>query len=188
MVQAVPNLKRIFVVFLKQAVPDPALNLNSLTGTGRLDVLCRTITSTFFLSNAFRKNTELYAYFETVALLIRFEGSLLRRLNPDERSIAGFLRSVFQNKKIKGTSSRLMALEDFPSMFPAGYLLDVAGKNLPQTRQPQKQPPVFFLGDHLGFTLEEKKIFDYLQPLSLGSKSLLTSQCIAIIHHWLDAS
>ena len=184
---AAAPIKRIFVVFLKHAVPDPALNLNNLTGTGRLDVLCRTITSTFFQSNAFRKNTELYVYFETAALLIKFEGHRLQQLNPDERSLAGFLRSVFQHKKIKGVSSQLMALEDFVGKFPAGYLLDVLGQDL-FSQQQLIYPPIFFLGDHLGFTIEEKTIFDYLQPLSLGSKAMLTSQCITIIHHWLDAS
>lgn len=181
------QINRTFVIFLKQAKPDSDLKLNNLTGAGRLDVLCRVMTSCFFLSNNFRTNTELYAYFQTDALLIHFDGRYLRGLNPDERSIAGYLRRVFQQRKIKGVSSRLLALEDVPQLFPKGYLLDLEASHKNFNLQQELTKQIFFLGDHLGFTQEEKQLLRYLSPLSIGKTSLLTSQCISILHHWLDS-
>jgi tRNA (pseudouridine54-N1)-methyltransferase len=167
--------------------PDPKFNLNNLTGTGRLDVLCRTITSTFFLSNSFRKYSNLFIYFQATAQLTHFDGNFLKGLNPDERSIAGFLRRIFQNKKIQGVTTRLISLEDFRATYPKGFILNSQGMSFNKVNHEIQDSQIFFLGDHIGFNPEEKQILSYLKPLSLGPNMLLTSHCITILHHLLDS-
>ena len=48
--------------------------------------LCSCIRETFCLSYAIRKNNTLYLYFQEEKILIKFEGSNLRYLGPDDRS------------------------------------------------------------------------------------------------------
>jgi len=44
----------------------------------------------------------------------------------------------------------------------------------------------FFLSDHLPFSLEDEQALADLPRLSLGRRSLHTSQCITIVHYLLD--
>jgi len=57
-------------------------------GNTPLDVydLCSCIRETFCLSYSIRKNNNLYLYFQDTLTLIKFEGTKLRFLGPDERS------------------------------------------------------------------------------------------------------
>ena len=48
--------------------------------------ICACIRETFCLSYTIRKNNNLYLYFQSENILIKFEGSKLRYLGPDERS------------------------------------------------------------------------------------------------------
>ena len=84
-------------------------------GNTPLDIyeLCSCIREAFCLSYAIRKNNNLYLYFQKEKILIKFEGSRLRYLGPDERSQALLLKKVLDinistinfngNKWIKST-------------------------------------------------------------------------------------
>lgn len=191
------SLTRVFVIVLKQAVPDPQLDLNNIPQAGRVDLLCRVLTSAFFLSNSFRPSTEVWAFFQQNALLIKFRGDKFRGVQPDERSVGGFLRRVFRhvagvgkhaNKPIMGVSWQLLALEDLPELLPQAYILEQDGE-LATTKLSENDGPVFFvLGDHVGFSDEDKLILGNYPKISLGQTELLTSQCITVLHYLMDVN
>jgi len=58
--------------------------------------ICSCIREAFCLSYAIRKNNNLYLYFQKEKILIKFEGSRLRYLGPDERSQALLLKKAFE--------------------------------------------------------------------------------------------
>ncbi|MFX0154316.1 MAG: hypothetical protein ACFE9Q_07290 [Candidatus Hodarchaeota archaeon] len=61
--------------------------------------LCSCIRETFCLSYAIRKNNILYLYFQEEFILIKFEGSKLRYLGPNERSLALLLLKALNKAK-----------------------------------------------------------------------------------------
>ncbi len=67
--------------------------------------LCSIIRESFCLSYSIRKNNNLYLYFESVQLLIKFVGKKLRFLGSDERSQALLLKRALDkingDKKVK---------------------------------------------------------------------------------------
>ncbi len=62
--------------------------------------LCSIIRESFCLSYSIRKNNNLYLYFESLQLLIKYEGKKLRFLGSDERSQALLLKRALE--KING--------------------------------------------------------------------------------------
>jgi tRNA pseudouridine-54 N-methylase len=64
------------------------------SGRTPLDVynLCSIIRESFCSSYSIRKNNNLYIYFDSIQILIKFEGKSLRYLGPDERSQALLLK------------------------------------------------------------------------------------------------
>ncbi|UCE15125.1 MAG: tRNA (pseudouridine(54)-N(1))-methyltransferase TrmY, partial [Candidatus Heimdallarchaeota archaeon] len=53
---------RYFIVMSNSVDTSKPLALNSITAYGRLDVICRCITSAFYLSNEFRRDVTLKIY------------------------------------------------------------------------------------------------------------------------------
>ena len=74
---------RKFIIISNTVDTSKPLSLNSLTGYGRLDVLCRCISSSFFLSNKFRKDVVLLIYFNVNKLIMEIDGSIIRGINPE---------------------------------------------------------------------------------------------------------
>jgi len=58
--------------------------------------LCSIIRESFCLSYSIRKNNNLYLYFESLQLLIKYEGKKLRFLGSDERSQAILLNKALE--------------------------------------------------------------------------------------------
>ena len=179
-----------FFVFLKQTQIDPKFNINNLAGEGRLDLLCRMITNVFFVSNNFRYSN-LFIYFQKEAILVKLIGSKLKKINPDERSIAGYLRKVFRiimenSSKSDDFMWEYFSLEDIPKKIPFGYVLDPNGTSIKEVRFKKGVPEVIFLGDHLGLNENEKSFLSGFQMISLGKIELLGSQCITVLYHYLD--
>lgn len=180
-----------FFIFLKHTQIDPNFNINNLAGEGRLDLLCRVITNVFFISNSFRTNSNLYIYFQRDSILLKLIGSKLKKVNPDERSIAGYLKKVFRiimqsTAKAEDFQWEYISLEDIPQKFSFGYLLDQNGSHISKIIFPKDKPIVFFLGDHLGLNENEKSFLSGYEMISLGQIELLGSQCVTILYHYLD--
>ena len=175
--------KRTFILLLKTANPSPNISLNNLPGEGRLDVLCRTLTAALFVSNGFRKDTELWAYFQSYGKVLIINGLEARGLNPDERSQAGLLKKVFSGMNVSGFTFKSGDWREIFSTFQTLNLLDPNGENFAKKKF---QSYTFVLGDHLGLESSELEVFKDNSKISLGSQIYLTSQCTSIIHYLLD--
>jgi len=72
--------------------------------------LCSIIRESFCLSYSIRKNNNLYLYFESLQLLIKYEGKKLRFLGSDERSQAILLNKAIdkidKNEKVNDQTWR----------------------------------------------------------------------------------
>lgn len=173
---------RRFIVRFHSPIPEEKINLNNLPGHGRLDVLCRTITASFFLANSFRIDSELYIIFSNNQYL-KLVGNELRGLNPDERSIGGALRKVLSGKGFPGIFLFQGTLKKLAERFPESVVLSPQGELSKNYNLPWK---TFFLGDHMGWIENDEKVLKKLPKISLGPFEYLTSSCITLLHQGLD--
>ncbi len=183
------------------AITTPKINLKDLPGSaGRLDVLARCINSAFWLSYGIRKNvifhTILYGK-PNPPVYIRIEGNKLRKMSPDERNIAIFIKKALErmvdDREIESTPGVFVSKKSFFELLEENkdkdfYLLAEEGKHIKEVEISKK--PFFFLGDYKDLEESEKNLlYEYgAIPISLGKKSYLSSHCIAIINWILDES
>jgi len=158
------------------------LSLNSLTGYGRLDVICRCISNSFFLSNNFRKNVILQIYFNINKLILEIDGSTVRGINPDERAIAGVLKRVFSGLDYAGIRFYKGTLTSLLSEYQPA-ILDQKGEQL---RSGILKYQSFLIGDQVGYPSGYEQSFIELKKVSLGSIEYLSSQTINILNFRLD--
>jgi tRNA (pseudouridine54-N1)-methyltransferase len=173
---------RQFIIISNTVDTSKPLSLNSLTGYGRLDVICRCINSAFFLSNEFRKNVILKIFFRKNGIVLEIQGEKVRGINPDERAIAGVLKKIFKGHSYEGIRFYQDTLdnivkEEKPAMMESRGIYST---------QMVKTKEVFLIGDQLGFPEEEDHLFSNLEKLSLGVNEYLSSQTITIINYLLD--
>lgn len=158
------------------------LSLNSLAGYGRLDVICRCISSSFFLSNGFRKDVILQIYFNMNKLILEIDGSIVRGINPDERAIAGVLKRVFSGLDYSGIKFYKGNLANLLSEYQP-VILNQKGKQL---RGRLSKYRSFLIGDQVGYPSGYESSFKELEEISLGSIEYLSSQTINILNFRLD--
>lgn len=174
--------------------------LNDMPGAaGRMDILCRCISSALFLSFGMRRDVNVHLLLlgdPEPGKIVRFEGLHLRYLNPDERSAGSLIQKALQktatDKDIRSTPGVWLHKGNLDSL-----LSEFQGRNLFYLREDGKdireiareiQDPVFILGDHTGVTEEEEaKIFQAgAKIISVGPISLHSNHCITLIHNELD--
>ncbi len=161
---------RTFVLVLEKDLPG-SINLNNLS-EHRIDVLCRVMTSAFYLDNDFRRDVKLIIKANNVVL--ELDGSRLKGVRPDERTNAGILRKVLSG----GSQPGIRALPEY--VIPEhAFWLDMAGEYY-KDKDPG-QDPVFVVGGEKGMTVPENA-----NKISLGKKSYLASHCVTILNHWMD--
>jgi tRNA (pseudouridine54-N1)-methyltransferase len=95
-----------FVVVGHRAAASGDFKLDDIAGgAGRLDILVRCVNSAFFLSHSIRTDVELFLILQggdAAPKTVRFIGSELRYLNPDERSTASLIRNALLKKLSDG--------------------------------------------------------------------------------------
>jgi len=192
---------RQFVVIGHDAPTTPEFSLDDLAGAaGRLDVLCRCVTSAFFLSHAIREAVRVHLVLAD-EYTVTFEGSELRRLNPDERSTAALVRNALEERE---EAIGHIPVETSPgvSLTRRGFeatLTDVAGDGPVVQLHEDGDPavgvdppadPVFVLSDHRDFAAEETALVDEHadRQLSLGPEPLHADHAITVAHNYLDTA
>jgi len=188
------------VVIGHRATTSAEFSLDDLSGaTGRLDILLRCITSSFHLSHGIRIDVETHLVLQgppNPPRTLRFVGSELKYLNPDERSTAALVRNALsaksegETKASPGVYISSRSYSDVISLLAKNsqiYYLKEDGHDM--RKMPSfEQDITFVLGDDRDLTPEEEEILSQYNPLkvSLGKKSLHADHCIVIVNNELD--
>ncbi|WP_338740284.1 tRNA (pseudouridine(54)-N(1))-methyltransferase TrmY [Haloplanus salilacus] len=188
---------RQFVVVGHDTPTTPEFTLDDLAGgAGRLDVLCRCVTSAFFLSHAIREDVRVHLVLAD-AFTVTFEGSDLRRLNPDERSTAALIRGALERRddaighqaveSSPGVSIRRRGLE--PTLDAVdGTVVHLHEAGTPVVDVDPPTDPVFVLSDHHDFTDGETTLLADRADLRLrlGPRALHADHAVTVTHNYLD--
>jgi len=155
--------------------------LNNLT-KNRIDMVTRVINSVFWIDHNIRKEVQLFLCFKNNKTL--HYKPIFKNMNPDERNIASFIKYILEGRKFPGITLKEKSFEEIISQFNIQdiYFLDSKGKKL--TEKKLKPNPVFILGDNKGY--EDYKIPEQAIKINIGSKSYLTSHCIAYLNIYMD--
>ncbi|HJJ88534.1 MAG TPA: tRNA (pseudouridine(54)-N(1))-methyltransferase TrmY [Methanocorpusculum sp.] len=181
-----------FAIIGHKATTSPDFSLNDMPGgAGRMDVLCRCINSSFFLSHDFRRNVESYLILEggEPHKTLRFSGERIRSLNPDERSAGALIKKglstpakpEFQTAA-EGISIRIGGLAKILQEFPFA-VLDENGEDIRDVKTLREN---FILSDHMNFTSEEEALIKNLPRYSVGPRVLHADHAITIILNEFD--
>ncbi len=185
---------RRFVILGHKVPLDGGFTLNDLPGSGgRIDVLCRAIGASLFISHGMRRDVETVLLIQN-AIQIRIPGDRVRHLNPDERSTAALLQRALQGAspdEAQTTPGLFASPFTLQQCLDRLYQLDAKPVVLHEHGIPFEsfrvpEHPAFILSDHLDFTEEEEGTLADLERVSLGPTPLHTSQCITIVHYLLD--
>jgi tRNA (pseudouridine54-N1)-methyltransferase len=168
-------------------------SLNDLPGSGgRMDVLCRCVNASIFLSHDLRRDTECCLVLcgePSPPKTVKFSGSTVRSLSPDERSAAALIKkalsipcgSEFREAAPgvfvrKGGLGRLLAEHTFA-------VLDEKGEDI---RKTGFLPGAFLLSDHMNFSPEEAALVAPCPQYSVGPLTLHADHAITVLHNELD--
>jgi tRNA (pseudouridine54-N1)-methyltransferase len=190
---------RQFIVLGHDAPTTPDFSLDDLAGSaGRLDVLCRCVNSAFFLSHDIREDVRVHLVLGG-EVTIRFEGSQLRRLNPDERSTAALIRGALEEKdeaighmEAEGSPGVYLSKRGFEAVLEeaarAGTVVQLHEDGDPVVDVEPPENPVFVLSDHHDFEASEAELLDEAadQRVRLGPELLHGDHTITVAHNYLD--
>lgn len=193
-------MTRSFIIVGNKAVTAP-FSLNDLAGAaGRMDLLCRSLSTAFFLSHDMRRDVVVHILLlgePNPPRCIRFSGTDLRYMGPDERNIGGLIRKALDRKDIgpqwvRSTPGIDIAAKDLGDLLnevapePGEGTVRMSEGGSPVEDVPFGEDPVFLLGDHNGLTPEQERLVEAWPRVSLGDISYHTDHCITILNHTLD--
>ncbi|MFD1569355.1 tRNA (pseudouridine(54)-N(1))-methyltransferase TrmY [Halorubrum laminariae] len=200
---------RQFVVVGHEVPTDPdAISLSDIPGAGRLDLLCRCVSTGVFLSHDIRESVRVHLVVAD-EFTVTFDADTLRHLHPDERNVAARVRDALAAKPdaighmpadvSPGVELRRMGLDATLDRIAGGgtasdgsdaevtvVQLHEDGDPLVDVEPPTD--PVFVLSDHRDFTDEESKSIAAAaeRRVRVGPKLLHADDTIAVAHNWLD--
>ena len=189
---------RRFVVFGHEAPTEPGIKLNDLPGSaGRLDVLARCVTAGLLHSHGIRETSEVVTILQN-DVTIRFAGTAIRHLRPDERSTAARFdaaleaaRDAIGHVEVEAspgvTVSRHNQQEFLATLETPIIQLHPDGTPIPEWTPTDA---TFVLSDHMGFTEAEGTLLDEVadERLSVGPQAIHADQAIGVVHNYLDTA
>ncbi len=172
---------------------DGSFSLNDLPGSGgRMDVLCRCVNASLFLSHDLRRDVECYLVLlgaPSGPKTVKFSGASVRSLSPDERSAGALIKKVIDTpcgsefrEAADGISIRKGGLERLMKEHTFA-VLDEKGTDI---RKAANMADAFLLSDHLNFTDSEETMIRDCHRYSVGPKCLHADHTITLVHNELD--
>jgi tRNA (pseudouridine54-N1)-methyltransferase len=190
---------RQFVVTGHDVPTTADFSLDDLTsGAGRLDVLCRCVNSAFFLSHAIREDVRTHLVLAD-AFTVTFDGSEVRRLNPDERSTAARIRGALAEREeaighvpaeaSPGVSIRRVGFEQtLRDVADGSTVVELHEAGTPVVGSDPPDDPAFVLSDHHDFTEREADLLAAVadERVRLGPHAMHADHAITVAHNYLD--
>ena len=194
-------IMRNFVIVGHKATTNPNFSLEDIPGTsGRLDILCRSVTAAFVISHGIRKDVCVYLVLlgGEIPKTIQLRGETLRHLNPDERTTAALLKKALAVPATQewamstsgifvrtgGLAQVLDDLKDVRMIYLREDGLDIRSLGAGALAG----DAAFILGDHTGMTPEEETMISEAgaEVISLGPTSLHADHCIVLMNWFMD--
>ncbi|ELZ30335.1 hypothetical protein C475_01332 [Halosimplex carlsbadense 2-9-1] len=190
---------RQFVVLGHDAPTTPDFSLDDIAGgAGRLDVLCRCVTSAFFLSHDIREAVRVHLVLAD-EFTVTFDGRELRRLNPDERSTAALVRGALDEREeaighqpVETSPGVSLTRKGFEPTLDAaardGAVVQLHEDGDPVVDAEPPADPTFVLSDHRDFTDREADLLAESadRRVRLGPEALHADHAITVAHNYLD--
>jgi len=182
-----------FIITGHKATTSGEFSLNDMPGSaGRMDVLCRSVNSCFFLSHSLREDVWCYLILlgePNPPITILIKGNEVKRLNPDERSTGALIKKALTlpcgekfRKSTPGVYIRKGGLKTLLEEIDV-TILDENGEDI---RDIQNVPDSYLLSDHLNFTDEETELIIDLPKISAGPKVMHADHTITVILNEFD--
>jgi len=194
---------RRFLVLAHRVPPRGEFTLNDLAGgAGRMDEVARAVSTAFTLSNDLRRDTEVSVAFVAepppAARRIDMSGARLRYMNPDERSTAALLKNALVRAATfptafesspglrVGPADPEALLRDFLAL-PGAIWLTEGGMPI-STWSAGSGDVAAVVSDPYDPTPGERLLLEQsgVPRISVGPRSLRTSQVIDAVHRELD--
>ncbi|MEM5804898.1 MAG: tRNA (pseudouridine(54)-N(1))-methyltransferase TrmY [Candidatus Aenigmatarchaeota archaeon] len=189
---------RTFVLYAGKARTDGNFSVEDLPSSGgRMDLVARCITSALWLSHAVRPDARIYCVLNgppKPPVTVVFDGSSVRKISPDERSIALWLKKALSGDICKDWKEFrpgiLVARKSFQEIIKEHeggpvYVLHENGRSIGEVNL--KEDPVFVVGDNFGIPKNDESFaLRSGEKLSIGKKSYLASSCIAVLNWFCD--
>lgn len=188
---------RRFVVVGHDAPTSPDFSLSDLAGgAGRLDVLCRCVSAALLISHGVRADASVWLVLRD-AVTVRFDGGSVRNLAPDERAVAGLLRTALEAadravgaRWVESSPGVAVSSQDLAAALEAavGPVVELHEDGAPVTAFAPPEEATFVLSDHRDLTAAERSRLDAVADarLRLGPTRLHADQAITLAHHYLD--
>jgi tRNA (pseudouridine54-N1)-methyltransferase len=194
---------RRFLLLAHRVPPAGTFTLNDLAGgAGRMDEVARAVSTAFTLSNDLRRDTEVTVLFVAEppprARRVHLVGTRLRFLNPDERSTAALLknalvRSVGFPEAFESSPGFTVAAVDPADelarflTLPGAIWLSEEGRPIAGWDPPEGNVAAVVSDPYDPTPEEAARLRESGVPcLSVGPRSMRTSQVIDAVHRELD--
>jgi tRNA (pseudouridine54-N1)-methyltransferase len=181
-----------FAIVGHLARTDGDFSLNDLPGAGRMDVLCRCVNASLFLSHDLRRDVDCYLLLlggPKTQKTVLFRGSELRSLSPDERSAGALVKKALSipcgsefREAAPGVYVRNGGLERLFAEH-AFAVLDEKGIDI---RTVPVVPEAFLLSDHQNFSDAEEALIKDTPRYSVGPACLHADHTITVISNEID--
>ena len=192
---------REFLLYSRKGITSSDFIIKDLPSSGgRMDLICRSIISALWLSNEMRKDTRINICLNgppDPPLSLRLDGERLKKMSPDERNVATWLKKCLKYRDIANDSwtethnGIYISKLDFEGVLEeinkyGLYILQKEGRDIREVKIHEES--AFILGDNIGLPeniikrCEEQKA----EKVSLGPRNYFTSHSITLIHNEID--
>jgi tRNA (pseudouridine54-N1)-methyltransferase len=186
---------RTFILYSRKARTDNKFRIEKLIEAGRMDLVCRCITSALWLSHKARDDTNFFVVLNgppKPPVTIWFDGSKLLKVYVDEKTNARWMKKLLSLNfgkewlEVEGIKISRKSLQDIIKELEGNiYVLHEKGKPIQDIKI--KENPIFIMGDQIGLPdKDEKFALRNGEKVSLGKKVYLVSSCISILNWVCD--
>jgi tRNA (pseudouridine54-N1)-methyltransferase len=181
-----------FVIIGHHARTDGGFSLNDLPGAGRMDVLCRAVNASFFLSHDLRRDVTCYLVLcgePTPPKTVKLCGASIRSLSPDERSAGALIKkalSTICGSEFREAGDGIWVRNGGLARLLAEIPVAVLDEHGTDIRTAATLPDAFLLSDHENFTGDEEALTLDCPRFSVGPKCLHADHTITVLSNELD--
>ncbi len=191
-------MSRTFIVRARTARTTSDFNLEDLPGAGRMDLVCRCISSALFISLDVRRDTVIHVVLEgpkEPPKTITFYGDKIKDLQPDERFLATVIRNAvskkLDNKEVEVMLGVFVSKKSFEALVKdlsktQLIYLDSDGKDVREFEF--KKDFTAILSDYIGMPRKSEGWLERMnaEKISLGPVTVFASHAITIMHNEVD--